>query len=117
MTQLTAVRNASRTRSTAHWWTVSFYTGGFDVADGIIGELVTPLAAQAQAFGARSWFYTRCMEPANAHVRVRILAEPEIFEKLQALLGALRGQASGVIGHLEMTQQLSEPAVERMGPV
>ena len=49
MSQLTAVRNASRTHSTAQWWTLSVYSGGFDVADGIIGELVTPLAAQASA--------------------------------------------------------------------
>lgn len=116
MIQLTAVRNASRTRSTAQWWTLSFYTGGFDVADGIIGELVTPLAAQAQAQGVQRWYYTRCMEPANAHVRLRILGEPETFERLQFLLAALREQASGVIGHLEMTQQFSEPAADRMGP-
>ncbi|MFJ7750021.1 lantibiotic dehydratase C-terminal domain-containing protein [Arthrobacter sp. NPDC097144] len=116
MTQVTAVRNASRTRSTAQWWTLSFYTGGFDVADGIIGELVTPLAAQAQAQGVQRWYYTRCMEPANAHVRLRILGEPGTIERLQCLLAALREQASGVIGHLEMTQQFSEPAVDRMGP-
>ncbi|WP_341394407.1 lantibiotic dehydratase C-terminal domain-containing protein [Arthrobacter sp. G119Y2] len=116
MSQLTAVRNASRTRSTAKWWTLSFYTGGFDVADGIIGELVTPLAAHAQAKGGRRWYYTRCMEPANAHVRLRILAEPELLEKLQCLLGALREQASGVIGHLEMTQDFSEPVTDRMSP-
>ncbi|MCC3268714.1 hypothetical protein MUG94_16495 [Arthrobacter gengyunqii] len=116
MTQLTAVRNASRTRPTAQWWTVSFYTGGFDVADGIIGELVTPLAAQAQAYGATRWYYTRCLEPTNAHVRVRFLGEPEIFERLTHLLGALRDQASGVIGHLEMVQQISEPVTDRLGP-
>ena len=115
MTQLTAVRNASRTRMTAQWWTLSFYTGGFDVADGIIGELVTPLAVQAQAQGAQRWYYTRCMDPANAHVRMWILGEPEIFDRLQCLLGALRLQATGVIGHLEVVQQISEPATDRMG--
>ncbi|MCC9197237.1 lantibiotic dehydratase C-terminal domain-containing protein [Arthrobacter sp. zg-Y820] len=116
MSQLTAVRNASRTHSTAQWWTLSFYTGGFDVADGIIGELVTPLAAQAQAKGARRWYYTRCMEPANAHVRLRILAEPEVLERLKFLLAALRDQASGVIGHLEVTHEYSEPATDRPNP-
>ena len=116
MTQLTAVRDASRTRSTAQWWSASFYTGGFDVADGIIGELVTPLAAHAQANGGQRWYYTRCMEPANAHVRLRILGDAELLERLQSLLGALREQASGVIGHLNVTQDFSEPASDRMGP-
>ena len=56
MSQLTAVRNASRTNASTHWWTLSIYTGGFDVADGIIGELVTPLAAQAQLWGRSGGF-------------------------------------------------------------
>ena len=116
MSQLTAVRNASRTHSTGQWWTLSIYTGGFDVADGIIGELVTPLAAQAQSLGAQRWFYTRCSEPANAHVRLRLLAAPDIIERLQSLLGALQEQASGVIGHLEVTHQFSQPVADRMGP-
>ena len=116
MSQLTAVRNASRTHSTAQWWTLSVYSGGFDVADGIIGELVTPLAAQAQTLGAQRWFYTRCSEPANAHVRLKVLGSPETLERLQCLLGALREQASGVIGHLEVTHQYNEPAVDRLAP-
>ncbi|GAA3292831.1 hypothetical protein GCM10017708_24260 [Arthrobacter citreus] len=56
------------------------------------------------------------MEPANAHVRLRILAEPELLEKLQHLLRALREQASGVIGHLEVTHDFSEPVADRMSP-
>ena len=109
MSQLTAVRNASRTHSTAQWWTLSVYSGGFDVADGIIGELVTPLAAQAQTLGAQRWFYTRCSEPANAHVRLKVLGSPETLERLQCLLGALREQASGVIGHLEAAKSSTYP--------
>ncbi|CEA09492.1 hypothetical protein BN1051_02862 [Arthrobacter saudimassiliensis] len=116
MSQLAAVRSASRTQTGTHWWTLSIYTGGFDVADGIIGELVTPLAAQAQVWGAQRWFYTRCSEPGNAHVRLRVLAAQETLDRLQSLLAALQERASGVIGHLGVAHEFSEPAMDRLGP-
>lgn len=116
MSQLTVVRNASRTNASTHWWTLSIYTGGFDVADGIIGELVTPLAAQAQLWGAQRWFYTRCSEPANAHVRMKVLAPQETLDRLKSLLGALQEQASGVIGHLTVTHAFGDPACDRLSP-
>ena len=72
MSQLTAVRTASRTALSTQWWHLSLSTGGFDVADGIIEELVTPLVAQAQALGAKRWYFTRC-EDASTGVVSQVL--------------------------------------------
>ncbi|MCQ1946170.1 MULTISPECIES: lantibiotic dehydratase C-terminal domain-containing protein [unclassified Arthrobacter] len=116
MSQLAAVRPASRTQPGTHWWSLSIHTGGFDVADGIIGELVTPLAAQAQLLGAQRWYFTRCSDPANAHVKLRVLAPTSTLDRLQSLMVALQDQSSGVIGHLETSQQFSEPATDRLSP-
>ncbi|MBE0010426.1 MULTISPECIES: lantibiotic dehydratase C-terminal domain-containing protein [unclassified Arthrobacter] len=96
MSQLTAVRIASRTADSAQWWHLSVFTGGFDVADGIIGDLVTPLAAQAQKLGASRWFFTRCEEPAGAHVQLHVLACPAVTAQLQSFLSAL--QHGGLAG-------------------
>lgn len=109
MSQLTAVRTASRTADTAQWWHLSVFTGGFDVADGIIGELVTPLAAQAQMLGATRWFYTRCDEPACAHVRMDVLTHPRSVERLQAFHRSLQAQAGGMLPQLTVRQHFSAP--------
>lgn len=109
MSQLTAVRTASRTANTAQWWHLSIFTGGFDVADGIIGELVTPLAAQAQVLGATRWFYTRCDEPASAHVRMHVLTHSRSVERLQAFHRSLQAQAGGVLPQLTVRQHFSTP--------
>ncbi|MHA7294260.1 lantibiotic dehydratase C-terminal domain-containing protein [Arthrobacter sp. HLT1-21] len=123
MSQLTAVRNASRTAGSSQWWHLSIFTGGFDVADGIIEDLVTPLAAQAQLLGTGRWFFTRCGGPAVAQVRLHILASPAAIVSLQDLLTTLRAQTHGCDSvtlvhptpvHLALTQlavrqQLSVP--------
>ncbi|MBG6179289.1 lantibiotic dehydratase C-terminal domain-containing protein [Arthrobacter sp. CAN_A1] len=95
MSQLTAVRNASRTASSAQWWHLSIFTGGFDVADGIIEDLVTPLAAQAQLLGTGRWFFTRCGEPTVAQIRLHVLASPAVIVSLQDFLKTLRRKTQG----------------------
>ncbi|MBP2214927.1 lantibiotic dehydratase C-terminal domain-containing protein [Arthrobacter sp. CAN_C5] len=101
MSQLTAVRIASRTADSAQWWHLSVFTGGFDVADGIIGDLVTPLAAQAQKLGASRWFFTRCEEPAGAQVKFHVLACPAVTAQLQSFLTALQhGRPAGTDGRV-----------------
>lgn len=112
MTQLTAVRPASRTAPSEQWWHLSVFTGGFDVADGIVGDLVTPLAAQAQVLGAKRWFYNRFDEP-TAHVRMRILAPTQTIERLQSLQRSLQDRAGGVIPQLTVRQHVSSPASNR----
>lgn len=120
MSQLTAVRIASRTADSAQWWHLSVFTGGSDVADGIIGDLVTPLAAQAQKLGASRWFFTRCEEPAGAHVELHVLACPAVTAQLQSFLGALQhggtlhshqeASRSAILSELRVRQHFSRPA-------
>ncbi|GAA1112434.1 lantibiotic dehydratase C-terminal domain-containing protein [Arthrobacter flavus] len=119
MSQLTAVRNASRTANSTQWWHLSIFTGGFDVADGIIEDLVIPLAAQAQLLGASRWFFTRGEEPAVNPVRLHVLASPAAIVSLQTSLASLRGQAlagdlddvgPGVVAGFNVRQYLSSPA-------
>ncbi|MHA7154294.1 lantibiotic dehydratase C-terminal domain-containing protein [Arthrobacter sp. TMN-50] len=116
MSQLTAVRNASRTASSTQWWHLSIFAGGFDVADGIIEDLVTPLAAQAQLLGASRWFFTRGGEPAAAQVRVHVLASPAAIVSLQDFVTILRARTQGgelarpdpgTPAHLDLRRELS----------
>jgi hypothetical protein len=110
MSQLTAVRTASRTALSAQWWHLSTQAGGFDVADGIIGDLVTPLAAQAQVLRAGRWFYTRSVEPSSIQVRVHILAQPATIERLQTVHQVLLKRNGGTLAALPSRQSISTPA-------
>lgn len=113
MSQLTAVRPASRTVTSDQWWHFSVMTGGFDVADGIIADLVTPLAAQARVLGAKRWFYTRCDEPSSGQVRMRILAPQPTIDRLQLIQRSLLAQAGGVVPQLTVKQHQTAPASDR----
>lgn len=110
MSQLTAVRTASRTALSAQWWHLSTHAGGFDVADGIIGDLVTPLAAQAQVLRAGRWFYTRSVEPSAVQVRLHILAQPATIERLQTAHQVLLKRNPGTLAALPSRQSISTPA-------
>lgn len=112
MSQMTAVRPPKRTSGSPQWWHLSIHTEGFDVADAIIGELVTPLAAQARLLGAVRWFFQRVEGIPAAQVRIRILAPVETLERLQAFQRALQDQAGGVLSQLTVTQHFSTPASE-----
>lgn len=110
MSQLTAVRTASRTAPSAQWWHLSTHAGGFDVADGIIGDLVTPLAAQAQVLRAGRWFYTRSVEPSAVQVRLHILAQPATIERLQTAHQVLLNRNPDTLASLPSRQSISTPA-------
>ena len=111
MSQLTAVRTASRTALSAQWWHLSTHAGGFDVADGIIGDLVTPLAAQAQVLRAERWFYTRSVEPSSSvQVRLHILAQPATIERLQTVHQMLLKRNDGALAAMPSRQATSTPA-------
>ncbi|WP_186764151.1 lantibiotic dehydratase C-terminal domain-containing protein [Arthrobacter yangruifuii] len=113
MTQQAALRIPSRTSPNLAWWNLTVDAGGFELADRIIGELVTPLIAQARLWGAQRWFYTRRMQPSNAQVRLRVLAPPETLDRLKSLLGALQEQSGDPVRSLAVEHGLSEPVVDR----
>ncbi len=111
MSQLTTVRTASRTAGSTQWWHLTFTTGGFDVADGIIEELVTPLVAQARSLGAKRWYFSRSGDPAT-QVRVNIQAHPRVLEKLQGLQRDQRIHRSAARPKVSIRQHTSTPAVD-----
>lgn len=112
MSQMTAVRPPKRTGNSLQWWNLSILTGGFDVEDAIIEELVTPLAAQSQLLGAPRWFFTRVEQAGIAGVRVRILTPVAAAERLQAFFVALQHRVGGVLPQLTVSQHFSIPAGE-----
>ncbi|MHA7285489.1 lantibiotic dehydratase C-terminal domain-containing protein [Arthrobacter sp. MDT3-44] len=109
MSQLTAVRTASRMVVSTQWWHLSLSTGGFDVADGIIEELVTPLVAQAQALGAKRWYFTRVDDAPTGQVRLSIHAHPRVLERLRAFQRALQARSGGRFPLLAVHQQFTAP--------
>ncbi|WP_194265922.1 lantibiotic dehydratase C-terminal domain-containing protein [Arthrobacter yangruifuii] len=113
MTQPAALRIPSRTSPHLAWWNLTVDAGGFELADRIIGELVTPLIAQARLWGGQRWFYTRRMQPSNAQVRLRVLAPPETLDRLKSLLGALQEQSGDPVRSLAVEHGLSEPVLDR----
>ena len=113
MSQPTTLRIPSRPSPHLLWWNLSVDAGSFDLADRIIGELVTPLVAQARLWGTQRWFYTRRMQPPNAQVRLRVLAPPETLDRLKSLLGALQDQSGDPVRSMAQEQEFSEPVLER----
>ncbi|MBG6215865.1 hypothetical protein IWX75_000302 [Arthrobacter sp. CAN_A6] len=110
MSQLTAVRTASRTVAGTQWWHLTLLPGGFDVADGIVGALVTPLVAQARALGAKRWYFTRTEDPAtgrNALVHLHIEAHPRVLERLKTLQRSLQERTTMVFPQLLVQQHYS----------
>ncbi|MHA7240453.1 lantibiotic dehydratase C-terminal domain-containing protein [Arthrobacter sp. TMS1-12-1] len=113
MSQLTAVRTASRTALSTQWWHLSLSTGGFDVADGIIEELVTPLVAQARALGAKRWYFSRCEDQPTGivgQVRLSIHAHPRVLEPLRAFQRVLHARSARSMPLLVVRQHFTAPA-------
>ncbi|MCC3272129.1 hypothetical protein MUK71_15705 [Arthrobacter zhangbolii] len=113
MSQPTTLRTPFRSAPHPVWWNLSVEAGGFELADRIIGELVTPLVAQARRWGAQRWFYTRRMQPANAQVRLRVLAPSETLDRLKPLLGALQDQSGDPVRSMPVGHEFSDPVLDR----
>lgn len=113
MSQPVTLRTPSRHAPNLVWWNLTVDAGGFELADRVIGELVTPLVAQARLWGTQRWFYTRRMQPPNAQVRLRILAPPETLDRLKSLLGALQDQSGDPVRSLEVGHEFTDPVLDR----
>ena len=85
----------------AEWWSLTIVPVSGDCCDSILGEIVTPLAAQARSWGAQRWFHTRSADPAHPFIQVRILASPRVLERLQSLMRALVDQSIPHLGELQ----------------
>ncbi|WDF33169.1 lantibiotic dehydratase C-terminal domain-containing protein [Arthrobacter agilis] len=113
MSQLTAVRTASRTVVSTQWWHLSLSTGGFDVADGIVEELITPLVAQAQALGAKRWYFTRGEDASTgvvSQIRLSIHAHPRVLERLRGFERVLEARSATALPLLAVRQHYTAPA-------
>lgn len=113
MSQLAAVRTASRTVVSTQWWHLSLSTGGFDAADGIIEELVAPLVAQAQALGAKRWYFTRYEDATTgvvSQVKLSIHAHPRVLERLRAFQRTLQASSARKLPLLAVREQFTAPA-------
>ena len=86
MSQPTTVRTASRTDPGIRWWHLSCPTGSFDVADGVVEQLVTPLVAHARLYGVRRWYFTRSdpFSGAVGVIRLSIHAHPRVLDRLRS---------------------------------
>ena len=113
MSQVAAVRTASRTAVSTRWWHLSLSTGGFDVADGIVEDLVTPLVAHARKLGAKRWYFQRSQDASTGvvhQVTLSVHVHPRVLERLQSLLREIRGRSASRFTLLESRQQITAPA-------
>ncbi|MFJ7749978.1 lantibiotic dehydratase C-terminal domain-containing protein [Arthrobacter sp. NPDC097144] len=119
MSQLAQVQQPKPLTNGAEWWSLTIQPTGKDVCDAIIGDVVTPLAAQARSWGAQRWFHTRCMDPVHPFIQVRILGAPRVLDRLQSLMRALVDQAVPHLGELQTSEYREEPIPTRWesGPV
>ena len=119
MSQLAAVQPAKPLTTGAEWWSLTIQPTDKDVCDAVIGDIVTPLAAQARSWGAQRLFHTRCMDPDHPFIQIRILASPLVLDRLESLMLALVDQAAPNLGELQTSDYREGPVPGRLdyGPV
>ncbi len=113
MSQLATVRTASRTAVSTQWWHLSLSTGGFDVADGIVEDVITPLVAQAQKLGAKRWYFQRSQDASTgvvSQVKLSIHAHPRVLERLRDTERGLEERTARRLPLLASRQQVTAPA-------
>lgn len=116
MSQLAALKPTTPLATGSEWWALSIHTPVAELSDAVIAEIITPLASQARVWGAQRWFHTRCPDPADPFVHVRILASGRVLERLRSLLRALMDQASEGLRDLQITDHVEEPLPTRWDP-
>lgn len=92
MSQLTAIRTSETLSLKSYWWVLSIYTGRQDVAEAVIGELVTPLVAHARREGVGRWYFGHHVDEVGPHIKVRFLGHRSALDSLQRFELAARGR-------------------------
>lgn len=113
MSQVIAARTASRPVVSSQWWHVSLSAGDFDAADGIIEELITPLVAQAQKYGAKRWYFTRSRSTASgggSDVVLSVQAHPRVLARLRSFQQEHRTGPGSASFLLSARQYFTPPA-------
>ena len=116
MTQLAGAKPTRQRTTGPEWWSLTVRPSHKDQSDAVIGDVVTPLAAQALCWGAQRWFFTRCMDPEAPSIQLRILGDPTVLNRAQSLLLALVNQAVPALGPVETEEHREAGSRHEGGP-
>jgi hypothetical protein len=104
MSQLTAVRSSEKLSLKRYWWVLSIYTGRQDVAETVIGELVTPLVAHARREGVGRWYFGHHVDEVGPHIKVRFLGHRSALDSLQRFELAARNRLLEILPTVRVQQ-------------
>lgn len=104
MSQLTAVRSSEKLSLKRYWWVLSIYTGRQDVAETVIGELVTPLVAHARREGVGRWYFSHHVDEVGPHIKVRFLGHRSALDSLQRFELAARNRLLEILPTVRVQQ-------------
>ncbi|WP_349774895.1 lantibiotic dehydratase C-terminal domain-containing protein [Arthrobacter sp. zg-Y820] len=105
MCRLTPDNGASLLNHKNTWWILTIQPARKEVRDPVVGQIVTPLAAQARVLGAERWSYKLSQGPETSSVQVRVLAPPAVLERLLSFTRALVNHAVAQLGSLDISEQ------------
>lgn len=119
MSQLAAVQPGKPPAARTQWWSLTIEPTRIAACDAVIGDVLTPLAAQARSWGAQRYFYTRGINAVHPSIQVRILGVPRVLDGLEPLMRALADQALPKVGELQTSgyREDSVPTRGGRGPV
>ncbi|MBF4992696.1 hypothetical protein ITX31_01035 [Arthrobacter gandavensis] len=109
MSQIAMARPDGAEVPEEQWWSVTIMPAAGGGCDAVVVDVVTPLAAQARAWGAKRWFYTRCLDPARSSLQIRILGSPRLLDRLKPFMLALIDQAIPDHGGLQTSDYRENP--------
>ena len=117
MSQLTAVRSSEKLSLKRYWWVLSIYTGRQDVAETVIGELVTPLVAHARREGVGRWYFSHHVDEVGPHIKVRFLGHRSALDSLQRFEFAARNRLLEILPTVRVQQHyvVSPDSVDLIG--
>lgn len=104
MSQLTAVRSSEKLSLKRYWWVLSIYTGRQDVAETVIGELITPLVAHARREGVGRWYFSHHVDEVGPHIKVRFLGHRSALDSLQRFELAARNRLLEILPTVRVQQ-------------
>lgn len=97
MTTLCGELNLEAELFERQWWFTRIYTHGFDGADPLITQLLPALVAEGRALGLERWFFMRYLDTHGPHVRLRVLGNRRVLDRLQRAHQELQQQVEDSI--------------------
>lgn len=78
------------------WWFAQIYTSGFEGADPLIADVLPAMIAQVRPLGMQRWFFMRYLDDHGPHVRLRVLGNRAVQDRLQDSRHELRDQINAI---------------------